>query len=186
MYSVGPVAMHSSEVTAGSTGSQAQSPRATARAGLRVRVAGFWRRALAFAVDGVILLVLFGALGGLSAMLLHRPLPRLSQLGPDYLVDVAVNGDALTLTGLALFAVLALAYFAVFHGLVGQTVGKRLLGIRVIDGFGERLSFGRAVLRSFGYVASSLLLLLGFLWIAFDREKRGLHDWIADTYVILV
>jgi uncharacterized RDD family membrane protein YckC len=27
-------------------------------------------------------------------------------------------------------------------------------------------------------------LALGFLWIGFDREKRGLHDWLADTYVV--
>ncbi len=185
MYSVGPVAMQSSEVTA-SGESRSAAHGLPVRAGLRVKVAGFWRRALAFAVDGAMLLMLFGVLTSLAAVLLHRPLPKLSQLGPDYLVDVAVNGDALTLTGLGLFGVLALSYFAVFHGLVGQTVGKRLLGIRVIDGFGERLSVGRSLLRSFGYVASSLLLLLGFLWIGFDREKRGLHDWIADTYVILV
>ena len=175
MYSMGPVATHSSEVATPAN-----------RAGARVRVAGFWRRAIAFAVDGAVLGVLFGALTALTSVFLRRPLPHLSQLGPDYLVDVAVNGDALTLTALGLFVALTLAYFAVFHGLVGQTVGKRLVGIRVIDGFGERLSLGRAMLRSFGYLASSVVLLLGFLWIGFDREKRGLHDWVADTYVILV
>ena len=40
------------------------------------------------------------------------------------------------------------------------------------------------MLRSGGYVAAAATLLLGFLWIGFDSEKRGLHDWIAGTYVI--
>ena len=186
MYSMGPVAVQTEQAASDPTSASSGVTGARRDGGLKVRVAGFWRRAVAFVVDGTVLLALFGALAGLSCTLLRRPLPRLSQLGPDYLVDVAVNGDALTLTGLALFAALALAYFAVFHGLVGQTVGKKLVGIRVIDGFGERLSLGRSMLRSFGYVASSLVLLLGFLWIGFDREKRGLHDWIADTYVIVV
>ena len=42
----------------------------------------------------------------------------------------------------------------------------------------------RTLLRTSGYVLSAVLFSLGFLWIGFDREKRGLHDWIAGTYVI--
>ena len=35
-----------------------------------------------------------------------------------------------------------------------------------------------------GYLAGLATAFLGFLWIGFDAEKRGLHDWIAGTYVI--
>ena len=42
----------------------------------------------------------------------------------------------------------------------------------------------QALARCAGYVASVATLFLGFLWIGFDSEKRGLQDWIAGTYVI--
>jgi uncharacterized RDD family membrane protein YckC len=150
----------------------------------RVRVAGFWRRALAGVADVVVLTVVLGLCDALVALVLHRPLPRLQQLGPDYLVDAAVNGGAIAEAGLILSAIVAFLYFFIFHALRGQTPGKRLFRIKVIDGYGQRPSIGRALLRTAGYVPSLLLLALGFLWIGFDRDKRGLHDWLADTYVV--
>jgi uncharacterized RDD family membrane protein YckC len=149
-----------------------------------VRVAGFFRRAAAGAVDGVILTSVFLVLDVLVALVLRQPLPRWSQLGPDYLLDVAVNGDALAQIGLVVLGILGFLYFFIFHALRGQTPGKRLLGVRVIDAYGRRPSLGRALGRTAAYVPSALLLALGFLWIGFDREKRGLHDRLADTYVI--
>lgn len=157
---------------------------AGASSGASVRVAGFWRRAAAGLVDGIILIVLFVVLDVLAALVLRHPLPKLKQLGPDYLIDIAVNGDALAVVGLVLLGLLGFLYFFIFHALRGQTPGKQLLGLRVIDGFGERPAWWRAFVRTLAYVPSALLLSLGFLWIGFDREKRGLHDWLADTYVI--
>jgi uncharacterized RDD family membrane protein YckC len=151
----------------------------------RVRVAGFWRRAVAGVVDGAILLTLFVVLDLLVSLILRHPLPRLGQLGPDYLVDIAVNGDALAMVGLVVLGILGFLYFFIFHAVRGQTPGKRLLSIYVIDGYGRRPSILRALLRTAAYVPSLLVLALGFLWIGFDREKRGLHDWLADTYVVL-
>jgi uncharacterized RDD family membrane protein YckC len=86
---------------------------------------------------------------------------------------------------LALFAILGFLYFFLFHTLRGQTPGKQVLGLRVIDAFGETPTPARSLLRTSGYIPSLLCLALGFLWIGFDREKRGLHDWLADTYVIV-
>lgn len=149
-----------------------------------VRVAGFWTRALAALVDGLVLSVVFVILDAMVALILRHPLPKLAQLGPDYLVDVAVNGDALAVTGLVVLALLAFLYFSLFHAIAGQTPGKRALGLRVIDGFGQRPSALRSLWRTLAYLPSAALLALGFLWIGFDREKRGLHDWLADTYVI--
>ena len=54
----------------------------------------------------------------------------------------------------------------------------------MIDVYGERPSFARIGLRVGGYLVGLCTLFLGFLWIGFDAEKRGLHDWIAGTYVI--
>ncbi len=151
---------------------------------VRVRVAGFWRRLAAGVVDALVLSSVFAILGTLLAVALGHPLPRPGQLGPDYVVDMAVNGGTAAEVGLLLFGVLAFLYFFLFTALRGQTFGKHLMRVRVIDAFGERPSMWRALLRTIGYVPSTALLALGLLWIGFDREKRGLHDWIADTYVV--
>jgi uncharacterized RDD family membrane protein YckC len=151
----------------------------------RVRVAGFWRRASSGSVDAIVLAAVFIVLDVCVAVILRQPLPRLSQLGPDYLVDVAINGDLLADVGLALFGLLAFLYFFVFHALRGQTPGQALLNVFVIDAYGQRHSPLRALGRTAAYLPSWGLLALGILWIAFDREKRGLHDWLADTYVVL-
>src|SRR5262245_7764234 len=98
-------------------------------------------------LDGAVLALAFVMLQSLSALAMHHPLPRLAQLGPDYLVDIAVNGDALALTGLVLLAIIGFLYFFIFHAARGQTLGKRVVGVRVIDGFGRRPSLGRALLR---------------------------------------
>ena len=56
--------------------------------------------------------------------------------------------------------------------------------MKVIDVYGDPPSPARCVARCAGYLASVATLFLGFLWIGFDSEKRGLQDWIAGTYVI--
>jgi uncharacterized RDD family membrane protein YckC len=149
-----------------------------------VRVAGFWQRLAATIVDAVVLSGVLLVLGTLTALVLGHPLPRPSQLGPDYVVDMAVNGGGLAVALLVMAALVAFAYFFLFTALRGQTFGKHLLHVKVIDAFGERPSLVRALVRTLAYGPSLVLLALGFLWIGFDREKRGLHDWLADTYVV--
>jgi uncharacterized RDD family membrane protein YckC len=151
---------------------------------VRVQVAGFWRRLAAGIVDVMVLTSVFAILSTLVAVVLRHPLPRFSQLGPDYIVDMAVNGGVLAEAGVAMLVILGFLYFFLFTALRGQTFGKHLMRIKVIDAYGERPSMMRALLRTVAYVPSLLLLALGFLWIGFDREKRGLHDWLADTYVV--
>ncbi|MFA5757119.1 MAG: RDD family protein, partial [Smithellaceae bacterium] len=78
-----------------------------------------------------------------------------------------------------------IAYFTYFHGSTGRTPGKRPLGLQVVSVTGESISFGTAFLRSVGYLVSSLVFCLGYLWVAFDRRKQGWHDKIAGTVVII-
>lgn len=68
----------------------------------------------------------------------------------------------------------------------GRTPGKKLLGVRIVQYPGlEPITFGTAVLRYFvGYTISALILGLGFLMVAFRKDKRGLQDLIAGTCVI--
>lgn len=84
---------------------------------------------------------------------------------------------------LALFF-LASTYFVFLHGLGGKTVGKMMLGIRLINGEGESIGLWYAFVRWIGYFVSAGFLFLGFLWSLFDAEGQTWHDKIADTYVV--
>jgi uncharacterized RDD family membrane protein YckC len=151
---------------------------------VRVRVAGFWRRAAAAALDGAILLATLGVLGALTVLAVGGRMPHLRAVGLDLIIEAALAGGPVAAGGLAAAAVIVFLYCFWFHGTSGQTPGARLLHVRVIDQYGRPPGLGRAAARAGAAFASAALLSLGFLWIAFDREKRGLHDWLAGTYVI--
>ncbi|MDH3960367.1 MAG: RDD family protein, partial [Desulfuromonadales bacterium] len=81
--------------------------------------------------------------------------------------------------------VLSISYAVFFTGYCGQTPGKMVLRIKVIRTDGSPINYGRAALREvLGKFISSILLGIGYLMVAFDNRKQGLHDKIADTYVI--
>ena len=64
------------------------------------------------------------------------------------------------------------------------TPGKMLLKMEVVDAeTGEPLTWGQCVLRYVGYVLAMLPCGIGIFMIAFDPEKRGLHDRLANTVV---
>lgn len=76
-------------------------------------------------------------------------------------------------------------YWTVFESSSWQaTPGKRMLGLRVTDMDGNRIGFGRANARYWSKILSFLILLIGFLMVAFTRRKQGLHDLIASTLVL--
>lgn len=84
------------------------------------------------------------------------------------------------------FSILAnISYFTYFHGATGRTPGKMLLGLQVVCADGSPVSFGVAFLRSVGYLISSFVFCLGYIWIGFDKRKQGWHDKIAGTVVII-
>jgi uncharacterized RDD family membrane protein YckC len=67
----------------------------------------------------------------------------------------------------------------------GATVGKRLMGLRVTDEAGGRISLARANARYWSKILSAVLLSIGFLMAAFTARKQALHDLIAHTLVVL-
>jgi uncharacterized RDD family membrane protein YckC len=82
-----------------------------------------------------------------------------------------------------------LLYMPLSWTLTGQTIGKALLGLRVIRSDPRhpsigKLSLARSYLRVVGYWLSALPFGLGFLSAVFDEEHRTLHDRIAGTRVI--
>jgi uncharacterized RDD family membrane protein YckC len=67
----------------------------------------------------------------------------------------------------------------------GATLGKKALGLRVVDETGNVADLGKLALRySVGYFISAFILAIGFIMVAFDQQKQGLHDKIFKTYVV--
>jgi uncharacterized RDD family membrane protein YckC len=92
---------------------------------------------------------------------------------------------------LAVVYIVALALFAlnfvVLAGRTGQTLGKRILGIRIVRENGLPFGVGVAVTRHVaGYLLSAVGAFLGFAWILWDRKQQGWHDKLAHTHVVLI
>lgn len=68
----------------------------------------------------------------------------------------------------------------------GATPGKKLFGIKIVQVNDSPINYSKAILRWLGYIVSGLPLFLGYLWIIWDKEKRGWHDKIAGTKVIKI
>jgi len=81
--------------------------------------------------------------------------------------------------------ILLVAYFSlsVYYG-NGKTLGKRLMGIRVVSVVHEKMGFWHSIERALGYGASFLEFGFGFLQYFIDPNRRTVHDRIAETIVI--
>ncbi|MFA4916294.1 MAG: RDD family protein [Syntrophales bacterium] len=142
---------------------------------------GFWRRAMAFLIDMIILYFISLVLFFIGFMAMHA--------GSVYRspgVSLMEMMEGLAAPYYIVIIIIYMLYFIYFHGIAGQTPGKMILGLKVVRTTGDKMTLGIAFLRWVGYIISSLFLYLGFLWIAFDGKKQGWHDKIADTVVVRV
>jgi uncharacterized RDD family membrane protein YckC len=90
----------------------------------------------------------------------------------------------LALPSYLLMLVLTAGYFVLFHGSSGQTIGKMIVGARVVDTRGDGLGYSRAFLRYVGWLFSGTFFFLGFVWAAFDFNRQAWHDKLAHSCVI--
>jgi uncharacterized RDD family membrane protein YckC len=151
-----------------------------------VFVVGFWKRLAAAVVDLAIVIPAALVMTLIASKLLGVNLPpsNLKVFDVDMWIDLVLATDPALVMGLVMLVAIGMIYLLVFQIVVGRTLGMRLLRIKIIDVYGDRPSPARCVARCAGYLAGVATLFLGFLWMGFDSEKRGLQDWIAGTYVI--
>jgi uncharacterized RDD family membrane protein YckC len=130
-----------------------------------VMYAGFWRRAAAIFIDGLLLSAVFSPFSR-SAM--------------------SADAGAATVLGLSILElVVGWLYYALQESSRFQaTLGKRALKIVVTDLRGGRIGFARASGRYFAKLLSTLTLGVGYLMAAFTARKQALHDLVADTLVV--
>lgn len=123
----------------------------------KVRYGGFFARLLAAWIDGVV-----SGIGGAILILA---------------IDVEVS---------VWVAIVAWhAYFILCEAFCdGATLGKKGMGIKVVNSRYEKITLWQATLRTASKYISASIFYIGFIMIPFSNKKRGLHDMIANTYVI--
>ncbi len=138
---------------------------------------GFWIRVAASLIDGAVLYF--------ANILLTSLFMGSLFLNPDSISD---NPDSLISRMLPMYSIMIAInwlYYALMESSANQgTLGKMAVGIKVCDMQGERISFGQATGRYFAKILSSLILLIGYIMVAFTEKKQGLHDMIAGTLVV--
>ena len=118
---------------------------------------GFWRRFFADSIDGIILGMLFSVVS-VSAI-------------PEDISDLLV---------LLTF----LAYMIGFKVYTGGTPGYQILQMKIIAINGAEVTVKQLSIRLFSSLFSSMAFGLGFIWIAFDKNRQAWHDKIAGTYIV--
>ena len=139
--------------------------------GKELHYGGFWRRVAAYVIDYLVLSILGLAVVGLGIWLeVH-----------NYLGST----DQLEVWGNLIWFLLIWLYFAGMESSAKQaTLGKLAAGLVVTDLQEERITFLRATCRNLAKILSILILLIGFVMVAFTKRKQGLHDKLTSCLVI--
>lgn len=138
--------------------------------------AGFWIRVGAKIIDVIILWAAGFAVSFLGGLFLAGAHSSRGQIPTRFLA------------GSILMAMITwsihIAYPTYFLGKYSATLGKMACGLKVVRPDGEKISYARACARFFAEFLSSIILGIGYLMVAFDEERRALHDRICDTRVV--
>lgn len=130
--------------------------------------AGFWLRFWAYLIDLIVI-------ASVNRIIIY---PFIQ--GFDISNRTAVFSLEALLTGLVFFA-----YFAIMTKVTNQTLGKMVVGVKVVSIHGDNLSWGTIIFREvIGRFISKALFGLVYIWVAFSPRKQGVHDYFADTWVI--
>ena len=160
--------------TAPLPGDQSAAPAFAAAGPPREALAGFWRRLVAAFLDWILIGILAAAIGELFGV--EAPTPPSANGGVNVQFQPAPGP----------FILVELAYFTYFHATsAGQSIGNRILGIRVLDAdTGRSLPYARAFVRALMSSLSALPCFLGFFWMLWEPRKRTWHDIVADSLVV--
>ncbi len=152
--------------------------------------AGFGARLGAVILDGLIIGIPLAILYAIAAALFFGT----AQTGTDSTgatTLTGVNSGATTIAGILIFIVIVLAFL--YEPLMtarkgarnGQTIGKRIVGIRIISAGGGPITAGQAWGRFlFRGLISGSIFYLGFLWMLWDSKQQTWHDKVANTLVV--
>ncbi|MEH7442480.1 RDD family protein [Bacillus sp. JJ1122] len=129
---------------------------------------GFWMRFWAYLLDLIVI-------GSVNRMIIHPVFRAL---------DVPLVKEGIFSPVSIATAIVFYLYFVLMTKYYGQTLGKMVFGLKVVDLRGNRLSWGTVIFREWiGRFISATIMVL-YVIVAFSKKKQGLHDIFADTAVI--
>lgn len=140
---------------------------------LQGRVAGFVTRLISYLLDLVVIAGLLALTGWLSVVADSV----IAKLGLDPSVDLSAIYAAM-------IPFIIGTYFVVLWALTGRTIGKWLMGLKVVGADGYPPTIGRSLVRLIGYGLSALALWVGYVWVIIDDERQAWHDHLAKTWVV--
>ncbi|MBL3657871.1 RDD family protein [Fulvivirga sediminis] len=153
--------------------------------------AGFWLRFVAILIDGIVIWVVMSfIITPILSLLGAGYLESLQNINPSDYSEDQMFDLVTTIWGGMIYSILIsqgiyILYFALMESSNNQgTLGKMALGIIVTDESGEKLNFGKALVRNLCKILSSLIMYIGYIIAAFTDKKQALHDIIANTLVV--
>jgi uncharacterized RDD family membrane protein YckC len=150
--------------------------------------AGFWLRFVAFIIDSIVLSVFYLLLcKPLFDFLLPVRYEEFNELSFDYQISTITIWPMDSYFSYAEYALVitAIFYYSFMESSRYQaSLGKLALELRVTNEEGERLDFGKALLRNAAKTISSFLFMIGYIMAGFTERKQALHDIIAHTLVV--
>ena len=130
--------------------------------------AGFWTRFWAYLLDLIVI-------GSINRMIINPVFRAL---------DVSLIEDGIFSPMSIATAIVFYLYFVLMTKFFGQTLGKMVFGLKVVELDGKGLSWGTVIFREWiGRFISATIMIL-YVVVAFTKKKQGLHDLFADTTVI--
>lgn len=135
----------------------------------RAKYVGFWTRLWAYTID----LLVLSAISGI----IIKPIFRVAGweiTNPSFFFFSTYKVTIL---------ILMLLYFALMTKYLQQTVGKMIMGIRVVAKDEGKLTWGSVIFREVIGRFISKMLVIPYLLVLFMPRKEALHDLFADTVV---
>ncbi len=147
-----------------------------------VEYMGFWIRFAAFVADWIIAYVVAALVAAVIGISLTS-----GDVDPQAMEELTVALENFNYSFVLLFCGIWTIYSLVMTALKGQTLGKMLLRIQVVDEQGNIPPWHRSVARELlrGVIVLALIPLgLLYLWVGMDSRKRGPHDYLTGCYVV--
>jgi uncharacterized RDD family membrane protein YckC len=142
----------------------------------RPAFAGFWLRAIACSIDTILIAAIFILGASFSPSTFAKVLPP----NPTSWSEMPQPAPLVIL----LLVALGCLYYTLFEASSWQaTPGKRILRLYVTDLSGQRITFGRALIRSLARQISGIFFI-GYLIAGFTEKKQALHDILASCLVL--
>ncbi|MEA3370553.1 MAG: RDD family protein [Campylobacterota bacterium] len=154
-----------------------------------VRYAGFWIRFFASFLDTLFLalpvaiLIYFLSDGNWFDFSQYQQNIKMAMSGnTNALNNLPQTDKTWEVINLIVTITVTMIFWRIFKG---ATPGKKFVHIKIVDAKTLKdIDTKQAITRSLGYIVSTLAFLIGFIMVAYRKDKRGLHDLLAGTVVI--